>query len=356
MLVPGTLVPIDAQAGILERVEKTSPASSLLASRTLVPMDAKPEIFESGEKTRSASSLLVARTLLPIDAETAIHQRAVKTLPANPALQAPSGFWGGQASTRDRPALFSAAMLENSPTRPRRGAMNLAVSLAAHAILLTSLILVPLYFTQAIDVQQFNYTLLVAPPAFAPPRPSAAAAVVRPLATPRKMLPTTARLVAPRVIPNLVTGPSEVPTETDSIPGIPSGAGVPGGVPGDQPGGVIGAIVSSASVSVRLPTPSDSAPGSPFRVGGEIKRPQLIFQTAPVYPPIARQAKIAGDVEIEAVIDPQGNVAEMRVVSGKPQLISAAMNAVRHWKYEPTMVGGQAVPLQLLVTVTFRLS
>ncbi len=56
------------------------------------------------------------------------------------------------------------------------------------------------------------------------------------------------------------------------------------------------------------------------------------------------------------MIDPQGNVVGMRVVSGKPQLISAAMNAVRHWKYEPTLVGGQAVPLQLLVTVTFRLS
>ncbi len=192
MLVPRTLVPIDAQAGILERMEKTSPASSLPASRTLVPIDAKPEILESGEKTRSASSLLVARSLLPIDAETAMHQRAVKTLPANPAAQAPSGFWGGQASTRVRPALFSASILENSPTRPRRGAMNLTVSLAAHVILLTALVFVPLYFTEAIDLHQFNYTLLVAPPAPAPPLPPASAAAPRPPATPKKMLPTTA--------------------------------------------------------------------------------------------------------------------------------------------------------------------
>ncbi len=56
---------------------------------------------------------------------------------------------------------------------------------------------------------------------------------------------------------------------------------------------------------------------------------------------------------IDAVIDTQGNVVEMRTVSGLPILALAAMEALRHWKYEPTILGGEAFPVELLVTLTF---
>jgi protein TonB len=58
---------------------------------------------------------------------------------------------------------------------------------------------------------------------------------------------------------------------------------------------------------------------------------------------------------IEAVIDVQGNVVEMHAVSGPPLLIPAAIEALRHWKYEPTILGGQPYPVRLSVTITFRL-
>jgi protein TonB len=88
-------------------------------------------------------------------------------------------------------------------------------------------------------------------------------------------------------------------------------------------------------------------------VGQGVKAPRLILGPQPVYPVLARQAKISGAVVIDAVIDTQGNIVEMRTVSGHPILALAAMEALRHWKYEPTILGGEAFPVELLVTITF---
>ena len=102
------------------------------------------------------------------------------------------------------------------------------------------------------------------------------------------------------------------------------------------------------------PTPIGSAPKGPIRVGGKVKAPRLIFGPDPVYPLLARQARVSGAVVIDAVIDTQGNVVEMRTVSGQPILALAAMEALRQWKYEPTILGVEAVPVRLLVTITFE--
>jgi periplasmic protein TonB len=114
---------------------------------------------------------------------------------------------------------------------------------------------------------------------------------------------------------------------------------------------VIGGVLSGAALPA--PAPISSAPKSPIRVGGKLKAPRLISAPDPVYPILARQGKISGAVVIDAVIDAQENVVEMRAVSGQPILVLAATEALRHWKYEPTILGGEAIPVQLLVTITF---
>ena len=91
-------------------------------------------------------------------------------------------------------------------------------------------------------------------------------------------------------------------------------------------------------------------------VGGRVKAPQPLSTPQPQYPSLARGARIEGDVIIDAVIDTTGNVVEMRVVSGHPLLIQAAMNALKQWRYEPTFLNEEAVSVQLLVTIRFRLS
>lgn len=85
-----------------------------------------------------------------------------------------------------------------------------------------------------------------------------------------------------------------------------------------------------------------------------MRAPRLLFGPAPAYPLLARQARVAGDVVIDAVIDERGNVVEMHTISGLPILALAAMEAVRQWKYEPTTLGGEAVSVRLLVTITFE--
>jgi protein TonB len=91
------------------------------------------------------------------------------------------------------------------------------------------------------------------------------------------------------------------------------------------------------------------------RVGGRVKAPRKIYAPAPNYPALARQARIEGTVVIDAVIDVSGNVVEAKVVSGHPLLLAAALEAVRQWKFEPTYLNEQPVPVALLVTVEFHL-
>jgi len=90
-------------------------------------------------------------------------------------------------------------------------------------------------------------------------------------------------------------------------------------------------------------------------VGGKLRPPRLLQRVEPVYPTIAKQARISGDVRIDAIIDTEGNVVDMQVLSGHPLLVQAALGAVSQWRYEPTYLNEQPVPVVLVVTVTFRL-
>jgi protein TonB len=75
-----------------------------------------------------------------------------------------------------------------------------------------------------------------------------------------------------------------------------------------------------------------------------------------VYPILARQAKLSGIVVIEAIIDEQGKVTGMRVISGFPILIPAAMSAVSKRRYEPTIVNGQPTAIDLKLEISFNFS
>ena len=87
-----------------------------------------------------------------------------------------------------------------------------------------------------------------------------------------------------------------------------------------------------------------------------MKEPTLITRVDPKYPVLGIQTHTQGTVIVQAIIDEQGDVVEVKVVSGPPMLVSSALNAVRQWKYQPTYLNEQPVPVQLNVTVTFNLS
>jgi TonB family protein len=110
------------------------------------------------------------------------------------------------------------------------------------------------------------------------------------------------------------------------------------------------------STYASAPPPSSRAPKDALRVGGDIRAPQKIVNVPPVYPPEAIDAKVQGVVVIEATIDAEGNVAEAWVLRSIPLLDEAALQAVKQWRYSPTLVNGVAVPLVMTVTVNFTLS
>jgi len=133
-------------------------------------------------------------------------------------------------------------------------------------------------------------------------------------------------------------------------------SGVPGGVAGGSLGGVIGGVIGGIKTIAAPIAPKETKPKEPLRVGGRVREPELIKRIEPNYPELARQTHLSGAVLIDAIIDENGNVVEMKVVSGHPLLIQSAVNAVRQWKYRPTHLNDVPVPVQLIITVSFRLN
>jgi TonB family protein len=94
-------------------------------------------------------------------------------------------------------------------------------------------------------------------------------------------------------------------------------------------------------------------PDSAIRVGGNIKAPTKIRDVRPVYPDIAQQARVQGVVIIEVVIGPEGHVQDAKVLRSIPLLDEAALDAVRQWRFTPTLLNGVPVPVIMTVTVNF---
>lgn len=100
----------------------------------------------------------------------------------------------------------------------------------------------------------------------------------------------------------------------------------------------------------------DAPAGPPYRVGGEVRRPEKISGDPPAYTDAARRALIMGVVIVEAVIDEQGNVTSPRVLKGLPLgLERQALEAVQTWKFKPATLRGRPVPVYQLLTATFHL-
>ena len=86
-----------------------------------------------------------------------------------------------------------------------------------------------------------------------------------------------------------------------------------------------------------------------------MQAPRLIREVQPAYPVLAKETKTQGMVVLDCVIDERGNVTQMKVVSGHPLLVQAAVNAVQQWKYQPTLLNGEPVAVEMKVTVTFSM-
>lgn len=156
---------------------------------------------------------------------------------------------------------------------------------------------------------------------------------------------------APTVIPNKVARIHEAPQP-------PQTAGVVGGVEGGVPGGTTGGVLGGMLNSIGTPPPPPPAAKAPQRivVGGQVEAAKAIYQPTPTYPAIAKMARIQGVVKLEAVIAKDGTIQNLQLISGSPMLVQAAEQAVKTWRYEPTLLNGVPVEVVTEIDVDFTLS
>ena len=233
--------------------------------------------------------------------------------------------------------LFAHTLAKPRPTKSR---WTIAGSLVAHLALIVALVVVPVVST--VDgpdiVSRLEAFVVAMPPPPTPPAPS------RPAPPPDVKTPTTNPNMPPVAPPE---GIRPETTITSAAPGVPGAESFATSSRGDAQ--------FLATSTMRLDPPPSPRPRDPVRPGGAIQEPRRIAYVPPIYPDIARQARIEGTVIVEAVIDETGAVRDVKVLRSIAMLDRAAVEAVSKWRYTATRLNGVAVPILMTVSVTFSL-
>lgn len=121
----------------------------------------------------------------------------------------------------------------------------------------------------------------------------------------------------------------------------------------------IDAPAPSTAEKSRVANSQVNKPEAPKRIhigGSSGQQQEPIYQPKPEYPQIARSVHVQGTVRLEVVIGTDGAIQEVKLISGHPLLINSAINAVRQWRYKPTLLTGQPVEVETEVDVNFNLA
>jgi protein TonB len=224
--------------------------------------------------------------------------------------------------------------------------LTLAFSLLLQTTVIGLLTLAPLLYTQVPPTAVFK-NLLLAP---SPPR----AAVPEP--KPRSELSTrTLRL-------NQLFAPISIPTKTITMDQFTApDIGIAGGTADANVANAagFGGIVGSMPVP---PPPVEPAPAGkkattkPVQVASVLQEANLVRRVMPVYPPLAKSARVQGTVEFTALISKDGRVENLQLVHGHPLLVQAAREAIEQWRYRPTILNGVPVEVLTDIIVNFTLN
>jgi periplasmic protein TonB len=243
--------------------------------------------------------------------------------------------------------MFEDSLIESGNKLKTRRLSTTILSFLLQVGLICVLILIPLIYTDALPKTQLM-TFLVAPPPPPPPPPPPAAAPVKVVKMVSEVV--NGQLRAPTKIPDKVQMIKEEENPPDlGAGGVPGG--VPGGIPGGSAGGVIGGIVSSTPTAIpKVATPQR------VRVSQGVSTGLLIKKVTPNYPQLAKQARIQGQVVLQAEISKEGTIQNLQLISGHPMLAPAAIEAVKQWRYKPYLLNGEPVAVETQVVVNFSLS
>ncbi len=213
------------------------------------------------------------------------------------------------------------------------------LSIVVQMVILTALVLFPL-FSKGENIASRVFVPTV------PYSPGRAPDHQRNTTQPRPGRGDTCRFCAPPSVPNrIVTQDSSRlgdPTAPDEpgIPGAPDGQQIPGlGTPG----------------SGRQPTPP-AHPKERLQISAPVEQAMLIRRVEPVYPPLGIQLRREGRVELHAIISTDGSIQSLEVITGDPLFLQSALNAVREWRYRPTILDGQPIEVDTHITVVYTLN
>ncbi|MBM3775068.1 MAG: TonB family protein [Acidobacteria bacterium] len=249
--------------------------------------------------------------------------------------------------------MFEQVFVESAKTYK---SWTVMVSFVVQCVALGIAILIPMIYFDALPATQLTSFLVAPPPPPPPPPPPAPIKVVKVI--PRQF--DSGRLMAPKAVPKDIAMIKEEelppPSATMGVVG-----GVPGGVPGGTPGGVLGGIIGGLPTAAPPPPPppvkeAPKAAPQRIRVGGNVQQAMLVRQPKPVYPPLAKQARIQGVVRLNAIIGKDGTIQNLQVMSGHPLLVPSALEAVKQWMYKPTLLNGEAVEVVTQIDVNFTLT
>jgi protein TonB len=216
---------------------------------------------------------------------------------------------------------------------------SVPISIVAHLAALLLLLIIPLAAdvtlpSPASDMPEYvRLVPLPPPPAFVP-----ATAVRRSSAPPRDPK------IAPTAPPRSIEAERNDPDSPIDLP-----LGPAGGLPPS-----LGAI-GSVGPPVAPPVAEPPRQAGPIRAAQLPEPPRKIVDVRPLYPEIARAARVQGTVMLEAVLDTTGRVTQLRIVKSVPLLDQAASDAVSRWRYTPSVYGGHPVSVLMTITIRFTL-
>jgi len=241
--------------------------------------------------------------------------------------------------------MFADSVLETAWADRSRRSWTTVASFAVQSLGLCILLMLPLFFTDALPRLRLMESLAPPPPPPGPPPAvqRSATSVVR-----QTTLVDEVMLI-PQRIPKGVAQLDDAgvaPVDPVCLVCVPSGTGSNASM---NP--VLNSLGNNAAV---VPQPPKHATPPP-RIS-RMMEGNLIYRPQPVYPPLARSARVQGSVFLRAIISREGTIENLQVLSGHPMLVHAALDAVRQWRYRPYMLNGEPVEVETQVTVNFLLS
>jgi protein TonB len=235
--------------------------------------------------------------------------------------------------------MFEDSVIESGGRLKTKRGRTTTFSFFLEAIIVGIIVLIPLLFIEALPNAQLMMALVAPQP---PPPLPAVVHVVKRVQTDI----VSGKLRTPTKIPKKV----EIIEEKESPPLLTDLAGVPDGVPRGPANGVMDSIISNTPVAV------PKVAVQRIRVSQGVTQGMVLHKVQPVYPPLARTARVQGSVVLAAIIGKDGTIQNLHVVSGHPLLTQAALDAVKQWRYRPYILNDEPVEVDTQVTVNFTLS